>query len=387
MAVEDPISVKIVKSQNLAQLISEDQTISTADNNKKHRKSVLFFELSDYAAAVQSSSEKVSSNPSESSTSESLFGVENNSGVLGVNDDDDSDNPDPYANGDLLKKLTDEVAKLAAELKSGSLQDHMGELEQIFNDLTTVMGNFVGQDAESQTAMSGYIEGAANVQKYLADETGTADQDDINPYTGKPEIDPATGKPKQVTASIALEHELTYLSNSPKTEYELNSDGTPVVDHTDPDGTKHYRKSRIYAFFNNPANKGLSDSLQGNINTLVTSLTDGTYKPSMSGDAGYVIDPATGKLVPGSGSEITIPDGAIKNAWDKANNKQDPSIITRMQTAAGTLSSTYTSGSAALQAMAKSDSQQFQSSQGAENNFFMDWINLEKSMVKGQTSS
>ena len=388
MAVEDPISVKIAKSQNIAELISEDQTISTADNNKKHRKSVLFSELSDYAAAVQSSSEGNSSTPSYSSASNDLFGAENNGGVLGVNDDDDddSDNPDPYANGGLLKKLKDEIAKLATELKSGSLQDHMAELGQILNDLTSLNGNVVGQDAESQTAMSGYIGGAANVQKYLADQTGTADQDDINPYTGKPNIDPKTGKPIQVTATVALQHELSYLSNSPKTEYELNSDGTPVVDHTDPDGTKHYRKSRIYEFFNDPSNKGLSDSLQGNINTLVNSLTDGTYKPSMSGTAGYVIDPATGKLVPGSGSEINIPDGAIKNAWDKANNKQDPSIVTRMQTAAGALSSTLTSGSAALQAVAKSDTQQYQSAQGATNNFLMDWITLEKSMVKGQVS-
>lgn len=393
MAGEDSIKVKLEESKGLEELITEDMLVSTADNNKKHGKAALFSELSDYAAAVQSSSDDTSSSPSESDTSDDLFGVDGNNALFGVNEDDDggsnggSDDGDTdYDNTALLKKLEDEIAKLAAELKSGSLSDHMAELGQILNDLTSVFGNFVGQDADSQTAMSDYIAGDANVQKYLADQTGTADQDDINPYTGKVEIDPKTGQSKKVTASVALEHELSYLSNSPKTEYELNDDGTPKVDHVDPDGTKHYVKNPVYNFFKNPANKSLTDSLESNINTLVNSLTDGNYKPSMSGDPGYTIDPATGKV--SGGAQITIPDGAIKNAWDKANSHDnpDPSIVKAMQSASGTLSSSYTSGSSAIQDLAKSDTQMYQTAQGGTNNFFMDWINLEKTMQKGQVS-
>ena len=140
------------------------------------------------------------------------------------------------------------------------------------------------------------------------------------------------------------------------------------------------------------------------------SGTKGTTN-SQSGTPGYTFD-GNGKLVPGTGIHTTLDSGTpakppttpptfskpgvFQNLWNQVKGiaippttpepTPNPGAMQPLQSAMGTLSTTLTSGSSAIEAVAKVDAQSYQTGTGVVNSTLMGIISFVKALVKGQTT-
>jgi len=338
---------------------------------------------------------------------------------------------DPYSKAAIMI----EINNLIIDMKKNPFADPTAGIAKIMGDMNGFQGNVVSADALSQTAMSNYIAQMTGMQSVTSDGSGKP-VPDINPYTGE-KVVPTTN----VAPETALAHQIDYIENNMYSPFKLDSNGKPIeqkdsngnpvyvrdangniVKNHDGGPQIQYEKNPIFAFYT--ANPSLAASLKSNLDTFASAINNGGNPPSsqdQKGSPGYFeMEPSppaapgtprynddgtpmmntdsvkttlpTGKFVKGNPTaspptQDHYEGGAIWNIWAKAGgDKPDETLLQAMQSAAGTTSSTLTSGSSAVQAIAKVDTQNYQTVTGVLNSMLMDIINLNKGMQKGQTT-
>jgi hypothetical protein len=309
----------------------------------------------------------------------------------GSSDDDDND---PYSNKGIKDAIMQLIAQIMANLKAG--RDVSADMNRLLEMMMGFGANVVGQDSEAQKQMTKYLSGVADIQQYINDKDGKPVQD-IDPYSGEAEEN-SDGTKKMVSPEEALQHQLQYLINDPKTKYKVEDDGTGHPKLVEP---KTINQS--YEFYKK--HPEVYDSQKSNIMNLLSALKnkDGTSPSFDSNTAGYnflsdgTINPGQ-NITPGSfpydntPNQSSYPGGAIEYMWTQdslpidpsTGEKPDPTILNQVMSAIGSINQSYTSASSALQTVAQADVQAFNAEQGILNQFLQAQISFDKVLVQGE---